>query len=203
MPAKFLALGDSYTLGEGVPRDASWPAQLAARLQGEGIDVGGPHIIATTGWTTGELSAAMDTAGLAPPYALVTLSIGVNNQYRGSPLDEYRVQVRMLLQRAIALAGGDPSRVVVVSIPDWGVTPFARAEGRDATRTAHGIDAFNASARAATASAGARWVDVTAISRAPGTREWLAADGLHPSTRQYTCWVDAILPFARHALGVG
>lgn len=203
MPAKFLALGDSYTVGEGVACDANWPAQLAARLQDEGIDVGEPCIIATTGWTADELSVAMDAATFAPPYALVTLSIGVNNQYRGLPLGEYRARFRMLLQRAVSLVGGNPLRVVVVSIPDWGVTPFARAEGRDTARIACGIDAFNGAACAETENIGARWTDVTAISRASGTREWLAADGLHPSARQYARWVDVILPSARRALGDG
>jgi lysophospholipase L1-like esterase len=202
MPAKFLALGDSYTIGEGVPRGANWPAQLAVRLQGEGIDLREPHIIATTGWTTGELSSAMDAAVLAPPYALVTLSIGVNDQYRGLPLDGYRVQFRMLLQRAVALSGGVPSRVVVVSIPEWGVTPFARAERRDAERIAHGIDAFNDAARAEADRAGAHWVDVTAISREPGARAQLVADGLHPSREQYARWVEAITPAACSILRV-
>ncbi|HET9817687.1 MAG TPA: SGNH/GDSL hydrolase family protein [Rhodanobacteraceae bacterium] len=199
----YLALGDSYTIGEGVPCSANWPAQLAARLRGAGIDIREPHIIATTGWTAGELSAAMDAANFAPPYSLVTLSTGVNNQYRGGALDEYRDQFRMLLQRAIALASDDASRVVVVSIPDWGVTPFARAEGRDVAPIARGIDAFNAAACAEVERTGAHWVDVTAISRAPETRGWLAADGLHPSARQYARWVDAILPSARRALGDG
>lgn len=203
MPAKFLALGDSYTIGEGVSDDASWPAQLATRLRAGGVDLGEPKIVAMTGWTTDGLSGAMDAARFAPPYALVTLSIGVNNQYRGRPLDEYRIQFRALLQRAVALADDDASRVVVVSIPDWGVTPFARAEARDAERIAHGIDAFNGAACAEAGGAGGYWVDVTAISRAPDVCALLAADGLHPSAQQYARWVDAILPVARRVLGDG
>jgi lysophospholipase L1-like esterase len=196
----FLALGDSYTIGEGVAGDRNWPAQLMARLRLDGAKLDGSRIVATTGWTTDELAAAMDAASLDPPYALVTLSIGVNNQYRGRALEEYRMQFRALLRRAIPLAGGDAARVVVVSIPDWGVTPFATRRGCDAVRIAREIDAFNAAARAETDDAGVHWVDVTAISRAPELRDELVEDGLHPSATQYAGWVEAILPAARVAL---
>jgi len=196
----FLALGDSYTIGEGVALDERWPAQLVARLRNEGIDVDDPQIIATTGWTTDELAAAMDAASFAPPYDLVTLLIGVNNQYRGRPLDEYHAQFHALLQRAIKLAGGNAGHVIVVSIPDWGVTPFAAREGRDASVAAREIDAFNAAACTEAGSVGAHWVDVTTISRAPGARAELADDGLHPSVAQYARWTEAILPVARGVL---
>ena len=200
MPATFLALGDSYTIGEGVTPDERWPAQLVARLRDEGIDIADPQVIATTGWTTDELAAAMDAASFEPPYDLVTLLIGVNNQYRGRPLGEYRTQFHDLLQRAVHLAGGNAAHVVVVSIPDWGVTPFAAREGRDAARIAREIDAFNAVACAETGSAGAQWIDVTTISRAPGSRDELVADGLHPSGAQYARWTAATLPVAREVL---
>lgn len=196
----FLALGDSYTIGEGVPEAERWPVRLAGRLREEGIAMGEPQIVARTGWTTDELSAAMDEAELHPPGDLVTLLIGVNNQYRGRPLDEYRLQFRALLERAIALAGGDAQRVIVASIPDWGVTPFARGEGRDAQQIAADIDAFNAAARAEADARHARFVDITGISRAPDVRGLLTADGLHPSGAQYVRWVDAIAPVARKAL---
>jgi len=192
MPLSFLALGDSYTIGEGVTAAERWPVQLAARLRAEGIDVDDPQIIATTGWTTDELSAAMDAASFTLPYALVTLLIGVNNQYRGRGVDQYREQFRDLLQRAIRLAGGKPAHVIAVSIPDWGVTPFAAREGRDGARIGREIDAFNAVARRAIDAAGAHWIDVTMISRGPETRGELVADGLHPSGLQYTRWVEAI-----------
>ena len=196
MPAQFLALGDSYTIGEGVAAQERWPAQLVARLHGQGIAVDEPRIIARTGWTTGELSAAMDESGFDPPYDLVTLLIGVNNQYRGLPLDEYRGQFRALLARAVALAGDDPERVLVVSIPDWGITRFARADKRDAGAIAKQIDAFNHAARGIAQSASTRWADVTGISRDPHHRESLVADGLHPDGAQYARWVDAIAPVA-------
>ena len=196
MPAAtFLALGDSYTIGEGVAEDGRWPVQLVARLRAAHIEAQAPRIIATTGWTTDELSAAMDAADLVPRYGLVTLLIGVNNQYRGRSQAEYREQFLALLERAIALAG-DARRVVVVSSPDWGVTPFA--EGRDRAAIAHEIDAFNAIARDEAHRAFARWVDVTGISRAHAGE--VVDDGLHPSARQYARWADAILPEARTAL---
>jgi lysophospholipase L1-like esterase len=200
---RFLALGDSYTIGEGVTPAGTWPAQLAVRLRGDGTVPGGPavRVIAQTGWTTDELAAAMDAAELAPPYALVTLLIGVNNQYRGRSLDNYRGEFANLLERAIDLAGGEPRRVVVVSIPDWGVTRFARGQDRDVSRTAREIDAFNASARDLARAQGAAFVDITAVSREAGDAgDQLVADGLHPSAAQYMRWTDLIFPAAREAI---
>ncbi|HET7931763.1 MAG TPA: SGNH/GDSL hydrolase family protein [Rhodanobacteraceae bacterium] len=198
----FIALGDSYTIGEGVAESERWPRQLAARLRNAGLELGDPQIVARTGWTTDELATALDAEGLAPPYALVTLLIGVNDQYRGRGLDAYRAQFHGLLQRAVGLAGGDAARVVVVSIPDWGVTPFARAEHRDAREVADQINAFNAEARVQAGRAGAAWVDVTGISRSADAGTELVADGLHPSGAQYTRWSEAILPAARAALTI-
>ena len=200
MASRWLALGDSYTIGEGVAPEERWPVQLAARLRAQGIDLAEPQIIATTGWTTDELAAAMDAASFAPPYALVTLLIGVNNQYRGRTLDEYRDEFRALLQRAVALAGNVAAHVIALSIPDWGVTPFATRAGRDPAAIARAIDAFNALAREEVEAAGARWVDITGISRDPAARDELVADGLHPSGAQYSRWVGAILPVATVAL---
>jgi len=198
--ATFLALGDSYTIGEGVEEAGRWPVQLVARLGELGVAVEAPRIVATTGWTTDELSAAMDAATLDDGYDLVTLLIGVNNQYRGRPADEYRQQFLALLQRALGLAG-NPRRVVVVSIPDWGVTAFA--EGRDRAAIAREIDAFNAIARDETFRAQARWADVTPASRAAGARpDMLVNDGLHPSGKQYAAWLETIMPEAEAALTV-
>jgi lysophospholipase L1-like esterase len=198
----FLALGDSYTVGEGVAESERWPRQLAARLRLDGVDIADPRIVAKTGWSTDELAAAMDADVFAPPYVLVSLLIGVNNQYRNQTLDQYRTQFPDLLQRAVALAGGNASHVLVVSIPDWGVTPFARAGHHDAREIATQIDLYNAAARLEVECAGARWVDVTGISRSLDARDQLVTDGLHPSGAQYTRWVEAILPVARVALAV-
>ncbi|HEV7490984.1 MAG TPA: SGNH/GDSL hydrolase family protein [Rhodanobacteraceae bacterium] len=199
--ARFLALGDSYTIGEGVAPEDRWPAQLARRLRTEGIAIGDPQIVATTGWSTDELSTAMDKASMSPPYALVTLLIGVNNQYRGRNLSNYRKEFSALLARAIALAGEHAENVVVVSIPDWGVTGFARKEGRDAHRIAIDIDAFNATAREIAHDRGSAFVDVTLLSRTAGDDPaMLVADRLHPSAAQYSKWTDAILVAARQVL---
>jgi lysophospholipase L1-like esterase len=193
-----LALGDSYTIGEAVAAHERWPAVLAQRLRHSGTPIDEPQIVAVTGWTTDELAQGMDAAVLLPPYDLVTLQIGVNNQYRGRPADDYRAQFAGLLERAIALAGDRAARVVVASIPDWGVTRFAREQGRDRARIAAELDAYNALARAESERAGARFVDITGISRQHP--ELLADDGLHPSAAQYALWVEAIEPAARAAL---
>jgi lysophospholipase L1-like esterase len=197
---RFLALGDSYTIGEGVDEAERWPVQLAALLRERGMDVGEPRIIARTGWTTDELSAAIDDVGPQGPYALVSLLIGVNNQYRERDAEEYRAEFAALLRRAVGFAGGDASRVMVLSIPDWGVTPFA--DGRDRAQIAAEIDAYNAINRDEARRAGAHWVDVTAQSREAGAdAAFLVSDGLHPSGRAYAEWARLALPAALAALG--
>lgn len=194
----YLALGDSYTIGEAVAARERWPAELVQRLRKAGVVIDDPRIIAVTGWTTDELAQGMDVASLTPMYDLVTLQIGVNNQYRGRTTDDYRNQFASLLARAIMLAGGHATHVVVVSIPDWGVTRFAREQGRDTATIATALDAYNAIARDESHRVGARFVDITGISRQHP--EQVAADGLHPSAAQYALWVDTILPVARIAL---
>jgi lysophospholipase L1-like esterase len=197
--ATFLALGDSYTIGEGVAPGERWPEQLVRLLGDAGIAVAPPRIVATTGWTTDELGAAIGAAGFDPAamFDLVSLLIGVNDQYRGRPLDTYRQEFVALLGRAVGFAAGRAGRVLVLSIPDWGVTPFAA--GRDRAAIAREITAFNAAAREEAQRSGARWVDVTAISREPRAG-WLAADGLHPSGAQYAAWAAAAADAAVAAL---
>jgi lysophospholipase L1-like esterase len=198
-PIRFLALGDSYSIGESVEVGDRWPVQLAAALRGQGLAVAEPEIIAQTGWTTDELLAGIGEQEPNGPFDLVSLLIGVNNQYRGGSLDEYRSEFRSLLQRAIAFAGGEPDRVIVLSIPDWGVTPFAAS--RDPARIAAEIDRFNEVKREEAESAGTRYVDVTPISRqAISDRDLVAADGLHPSAKMYEAWVRLVLPEALAAL---
>ena len=176
-----------------------WPVQLARRLQEEGIDIAEPEIIARTDWTTGQLLAAIDTASPTGPYSLVTLLIGVNNQFRNLGVDDYRVELAELLQQAVELAGGDSSRVIVLSIPDWGVTPFA--EGADRSQIAREIDLFNAVKREETTRTGATYVDITPISRRAETDlSLLADDGLHPSGEMYGEWKDMVLPVALEPL---
>lgn len=196
---RVLSLGDSYTIGEGVGAAERWSVQLVDRLRAEGLRLADPELIARTGWTTDELARALERARPAGPYALVTLCVGVNDQFRGRPLDETRPRLAALVARAVGLAGDRPGRVLVLSVPDWGVTPFAA--GRDRAAIAREIDALNAVAREEAERAGARWLDVTATSRrAAEEPALLAPDGLHPSGAMYARWAEAALPLARAAL---
>ena len=195
----YLALGDSYTIGQGVPVEDRYPVQLQDSLKKAGIPLDSLLIIARTGWTTNELSNGIDNTEVFPPYDLVTLLIGVNNQFRGRSLENYREEFVILLNRAIEFAGNDKSRVVVLSIPDWGVTPFA--QGRDREKIAQEIDAFNEVNREESEKAEVAWIDVTAISRKAAERpELLAGDGLHPSGIIYKLWVDELFPVVRKIL---
>jgi lysophospholipase L1-like esterase len=195
----FLALGDSYTIGEGVAEADRWPMALARALRAGGVPVADPRIIARTGWTVDELDAAITRADPPATFGLVTLLIGVNNQYRGRDVGLYRAEFRAQLRRAIGFASGRADRVLVVSIPDWGVMPFA--EGRDRAAIARAIDAYNAANREESAALGVAWVDITDLSRARATDAgFAAADGLHPGAAQYAAWVERILPVARRLL---
>lgn len=195
---RYLALGDSYTIGEGVPESGRWPVQLANALRNDGIPMSDPRIIAQTGWTTDELDAAIDTALVFPEYDLVSLLVGVNNQYRGRDVAEYRTQFTSLLERAIGFAQGRRERVLVLSIPDWGVTPFARGLARDVRQVANEIDAFNAAALETCMRRGVVFVDITGVSRQRGVEaEMLVDDGLHPSALMYAEWTRLALPAVR------
>ncbi|MEP6633993.1 MAG: SGNH/GDSL hydrolase family protein [Luteimonas sp.] len=212
----YLALGDSYTIGEGLQPSERWPMQLAHALRSGRMDdahvdkpaatapsvaLDDPRIIATTGWTTDELSSAIDAAQPLGTYGFVSLAIGVNNQYRGRGVDEYAEQFVVLLDRAIGFAGGRADRVIVLSIPDWGATRFGAESGRDVAKIAHEIDAFNAVARERCAARGVAFVDVAPVSRAHGGEaRMLAGDGLHPSAAMYGEWTRLALPVARKLL---
>ena len=201
---KYLALGDSYTIGEGVPADSRWPTRLARLLREDGIALEAPRIIATTGWTTDELCAAIDGEEPLGRFDFVTLLIGVNNQYRGRSVAEYRGEFGDLLRRAVGHAGGDPARVMVLSIPDWGVTPFAREQGRDAKQVAAEIDAYNDAARTvASARASRSSTSPASVASAARTEDMLIADRLHPSAAMHALWTDAALPVARQLLASG
>ena len=198
---KYLALGDSYTIGEGVPRDGRWPELMARALRAEGIALEDPRIIAKTGWTTDELATAIDCEEPLGRFDFATLLVGVNNQYRGRSVAEYRGEFAELLRRAIRFAGTDAGRVMVLSIPDWGVTPFARAEKRDPAQVAAEIDAFNDAARQVAEQHGVAFVDITGTSRECGGEDaMLVADKLHPSAAMHASWADAALPVARRLL---
>lgn len=195
----FLQLGDSYTIGEGVEAADRWGHQLADALRKEGVAITDPHIVATTGWSTGELLARLNALEpLGNDWGLVSVLAGVNNQYRGLPLEDYRSEFSDLLSRAIAYARGDADRVLVLSVPDWGVTPFARSQGSDASSVGTQIDAFNAVAREACTSRAVRFVDITPLSRQHGGAvDMLVADALHPSATMYGLWAAQALPVVR------
>jgi lysophospholipase L1-like esterase len=195
----YLALGDSYTIGEAVPESGRWPVQLAQRLRADGIALGMPRIIATTGWTTDELSAAMDAAEPLGDWEVVSLLIGVNNQYRGRDLENFRNEFRALLERAIRLARHRPERVLVLTIPDWGVTPFGAQSGRDRAEIARQLDAYNAVVAEEARRRGAAVVDIAPVSRARGA-QLVAEDGLHPSAALYAEWSALALPIMRERL---
>lgn len=191
----YLALGDSYTIGESVTQAASFPYQLQALLKKDGYNVEDPKIIAVTGWTTDELKSAITQAKVTQKFDFVTLLIGVNNQYRGYPLDTYKKEFSELLQTAIGFSGGRKARVFVVSIPDWGVTPFAKNYSKSPQVIASEIDAYNAAAEQITVAAGVSFTNITTDSRmASNDVSLIAADGLHPSGKMYSNWANALLP---------
>lgn len=197
----YLALGDSYTIGESVPVQSNFPYQLSDRLRESGLDVGTPKIIATTGWTTSELQSAIKAAALKQKFDMVTLLIGVNNQYRGESPDVYRKEFKDLLQTALDFAGGNKTHVFVLSIPDWGVTPFGAGSGRDQQRIAKDIDAFNVINREETLAMGISYTDITAASRKAATDiSLVATDGLHYSAKMHAEWVEHLKPAVIKAL---
>jgi lysophospholipase L1-like esterase len=196
----YLALGDSYTIGEGASEADRWPVQLASLARAQGLNLASPDIIARTGWTTAELQEAIATSGNhRTDYGLVSLLIGVNNQYRGQSVELYRREFRQLLATAMAYAGGKASHVVVLSIPDWGQTPFAH--DRDAVQIAHDIDQFNAVARAECRQAGIAYVDITDFTRsAVGDAHQFTSDGLHYTGAQMRQWASRALPVVQGLL---
>ncbi|MBT1689038.1 GDSL-type esterase/lipase family protein [Dawidia soli] len=190
-PVKFLALGDSYTIGESVAPTERWPVQLAAALRQKGLSCPDPTIIATTGWRTDNLRDAIHQAHLKPTYTLVSLLIGVNNYYQGKSVEAYAPEFEGLLSTAIALAGGQRAHVFVVSIPDYGYTPFGKDKQPTITL---GIDRFNAANKAIAIRMGVTYIDITDISRRGlSETDLVASDGLHPSGKMYTAWTTRIV----------
>lgn len=188
----YLALGDSYTIGEKVPEDYRWPVILTGRLNELGYTFSPPDIVAVTGWTTGELMQGISEADPDASYDLVSLLIGVNNQYRGYDIEIFEQEFEKLLSLAIGFAGGRADRVLVLSIPDYGVTPFG--ENRNPVKISGEIDRYNRIKRSITERKGALFVDITPISRmAEHHAGLLAEDRLHPSGRMYKRWVDKAL----------
>jgi lysophospholipase L1-like esterase len=186
-----LSLGDSYTIGEMVVANENFPSQAVQSLKIAGYDFASPVIVAKTGWTTDELQQGLNKHEFRTPYDFVTLLIGVNNQYRGNTVENYRREFENLLKQAVKLAGEKPGHVIVLSIPDWGVTPFAK--DRDRNKIAKEIDEYNAANKEISSAYGVNYVDIT-----PGTREanrdisLLTSDGLHPSAKEYARWAEKI-----------
>lgn len=196
---RYLALGDSYTIGESVAENERWSVQLTEMLRQEGVKIATPEIIARTGWTTAELAEGIQNKNPKGPYNIVSLLIGVNNQYRGQSLERYRTELQELLQQAIGFAGGNIQRVFMLSTPDWGVTPFAR--GTDAQKIATEIDAFNAVAQQECEKLGISFIDITALSRtAKNDASLIAKDDLHFSGKMYRQWAEKALPTVRRLL---
>ncbi len=197
-PKTYLALGDSYTIGQSVTAEQRFPYHTVRQLIDRYVEMRQAEIIATTGWTTSNLLNALNN----PPtktYDFVTLLIGVNNQYQGGSLNEYRTQFTELLGKAITYAGSRRTRVFVLSIPDYSVTPFART--LDTARIAREIDAFNAINKELALQSGVSYIDITPISRQARTDQTLtASDGLHPSGKQYEKWALLLAPVMKAAL---
>jgi lysophospholipase L1-like esterase len=190
-PIKFLALGDSYTIGERVKEEERWPEVFAAELRKKGKSVEKPRIIATTGWRTDQLKKAIEEANLKPEFNLVSVLIGVNNQYQGKSVESYAPEFEELLNIAIKLAGGNKKNVFVVSIPDYGFTPFGQPKQEQITKA---LDEYNTINKKITEKAGVQYFNITDISRKGFDQPDLVADDkLHPSGIQYKLWVELML----------
>ncbi|MEQ8578444.1 MAG: SGNH/GDSL hydrolase family protein [Balneola sp.] len=189
----YLALGDSYTIGEAVSEEQRWPVQLTEKLIEAGIHVDDPLIIAKTGWTTDELQKAIVEKNPKTDYDLVSLLIGVNNQYRGYPIDQYKKEFKELLLQAVAFADGDTTKVFVVSIPNYGVTPFGIEKGEEKIRQE--LLLYDSIADSISSAYNIPFINITPISeKAKKDSSYIASDQLHPSGKQYSEWVDLILP---------
>ncbi len=193
----YLALGDSYTIGEAVDNDKTWSSVLSQKLNQKGVEVQLDKIVATTGWTTNELLSAInnDKDLENAKYDLVRLLIGVNNQYRGYGIEQYKEEFELLLKKAIDLAGKRVNKVFVVSIPDYGVTPFAKENNKNDALIAKELDEYNKIAKNISDKYGVKFFDITPISlKAIWDGEMIAKDKLHPSAKMYAEWADYLAP---------
>ncbi len=196
----YLALGDSYTIGEQVPFAENFPNQTVRQLRKAGFAFYAAEIIAKTGWTTDELNDAIESTVFLKKYDIVSLLVGVNNQYRGRSAVEFKIEFEQLLLKAIQFADNNPRRVFVLSIPDWGVTPFA--EGRDRKQVTKELDAYNLVCQHAAIAFQTHFINITASQRADVTKtEFIASDGLHPSGLEYKKWADKFVDAVLISLG--
>lgn len=189
----YLALGDSYTIGEKVSMGQRWPVLLVDSLRVKNIHIEDPKIIAQTGWTTLDLQQAINKADLAPPYHLVSLLIGVNDQYQHFDIKKYPERFKKLLNKALELAGNRADHVLVLSIPDYGVTPFGKQ--RNAAKISQEIASYNDINKRIADELGVHYINITSISRqAESDPSLTAKDGLHPSGKMYARWVEKVMP---------
>lgn len=187
----YLALGDSYSIGESVLLYQSFPYQVVHLLRKKGLNFSAPEIIARTGWTTDELSAGIAACRFLPQYNYITLLIGVNNQYRGRTVEEYKVEFETLLKQALQLAEGKKERVIILSIPDYSVTPFAAS--MDKEKIAKEIDLFNSVSKAVSIQYKVHYIDITPESRdVSEDPSFVAEDKLHPSAKAYKKWAEKV-----------
>lgn len=195
----YLALGDSYTIGELVPINDNFPYQLTGELRKQNFDIAEPVIVAKTGWTTDELSMAIREHNITDTFSFVTLLIGVNNQYRGRDLDNYKQEFTELLNNAIVYANGHSHRVFVLSIPDWGATPFA--DGKDRDQIAKAIDEYNTANKEICGAHNCNYLDITDSTRHNGDNAlFLVEDKLHPSDKEYAVWAARLAPMVAGVL---
>lgn len=193
---KYLALGDSYTIGENVSEQERWPVQLVNMLRSADLDIDDPLIIAKTGWTTGELFDAIYAADPPTEFDLVSLLIGVNNQYRGLPLDQYRSEFTDLVERSISFARNDSKHVIVLSIPDWSITPFAL--DRDQSQISLEVNRFNEVNQDEANKLGVKYFNFSKPSRLFSSEPaMLAVDGLHPSGEMYKVWAERVFSYVK------
>jgi lysophospholipase L1-like esterase len=187
----YLALGDSYTIGEAVPLNESFPYQVVQLLRKKNFDFNAPEIIAKTGWTTDELQYAINKSTLLSKYDFVTLLIGVNNQYRGRDALEYKQQFEEILKKVIELANEKKEHVIIVSIPDYSVTPYAKS--MDAENISKEIGVFNGINKALSIQYKVQYIDITESHReARNDAALIAQDGLHPAEKEYAKWAEKI-----------
>ncbi|MCC5939041.1 MAG: SGNH/GDSL hydrolase family protein [Lunatimonas sp.] len=200
---RYLALGDSYTIGEGVTERERFPNQMAQKLQENGILVSSPKIIAKTGWTSKELLEAMEAEQIHQQvFDLVSVLVGVNNQYRGLPLEEYRLEFGELLRQAIHLVDGNSNRVFVLSIPNWGVTPFAKNDRRPSKQITEEIRLFNETNHRVADFLNCPYVDISSGYQLEGhLPENLTIDQLHPSGEMYAKWADLLYSAVKKTFG--
>ena len=195
----YLALGDSYTIGESLPLTNSFPYQVCQFLRKRGLPLSAPEIIAKTGWTTDELTAAIATYDFLDHYSFVSLLIGVNNQYRGRPVEEYKIEFESLLKKAIQLANNKNDHVIVISIPDYSITPFA--DKLDKEKISKEIDLFNSVNRAVSIQYKVHYIDITTESRQNEKLEkYIASDNLHPSEKLYKKWAEEVVEIIKPSL---